>query len=125
MTVWGAASVLAGFAAMTAIVMLGMAALMMALRIKPGTTPPPPTAFLAGNVVVGLVAALVGGALAARLAPFAPFDHVLALAGLVLAMSIVCAISYGDRQPRWYQAVLGIGAPLAVATGGFVAQSFA
>ncbi len=127
MTLQGIFAVAAGFVAMTAVVMIGIAALMITMQRKgpdaSGEAPAPTPAYIAGDLMVGLVAALTGGALTAWLAPFLPFHHAMGLAGLVVAMSIVCAIAYGNSQPRWYQAMLGLCAPLAVLGGAWLRQS--
>jgi hypothetical protein len=66
---------------------------------------PLPAAYLATNLLIGLLAAILGGWLATRLAPAAPHKHVLALAGLVVLMALVTARTQGpdaSAQPPWY-----------------------
>lgn len=79
--------------------------------------------YLAANLLVSLAAAVLGGWLTARLAPRVPMGHVLALAALLIAMSIVSAT--GDQaqpagQPGWYPIGIAILGVLGVLAGGWL-----
>jgi hypothetical protein len=87
------------------------------LRSAPAMSPP--ASFLAANLLFALVAAVVGGWLAARIAPSSPRRHVLALGALVVVMSIVVQLVPGaepNGQPAWY--------PWAIATIGIAGIIF-
>jgi hypothetical protein len=65
---------------------------------------PLPAAHLAANLLLGLLAAILGGWLTARLAPAASQKHVLALAGLVVLMALVTDLPQdpdASEQPSW------------------------
>jgi hypothetical protein len=113
-------AVLAGFAAMTVVVIV-------ATVLAAGMLPEPSrasqatatTAWLAVNFAYSLAAAMLGGWLAARLAPHAPFAHAIALAAVALAMaapSILRGASAG--QPGWYPAVMTAIAVAGILAGG-------
>ncbi|MEP6919465.1 MAG: hypothetical protein ABJC89_27735, partial [Acidobacteriota bacterium] len=47
-----------------------------------------PFAYLAANLVIGAIGAVLGGWLAARFAAFAPYGHAAVLAAVVAALSV-------------------------------------
>ena len=113
--------VVAGFVVVMAVVMAGTAATtelivpggLFDAATGPRTALPPN--YFAANLVVAALGAVLGGWVTARMAPAAEMFHVLALALLVLLMSIPGLFQYGpsyDVQPVWYVyglPILGIG----------------
>lgn len=119
-------AVLGGFVAMAIIVMVTTALAAQVLvpgGIRAMTTPnaPLPRAYLTANLACSTLAALVGGALTARIAHSAPLYHGLALAALMVGMSMVSMRQAGDRQPRWYQMTLLTLMPLLATIGAWIA----
>lgn len=77
------------------------------------------TGYLYLNLVVCGVGAVLGGWLAARIAPSSPYAHAAALAAIVAVLSIPSATgSPPPAQPQWYPAALGLIAVLGVLLGG-------
>jgi peptidoglycan/LPS O-acetylase OafA/YrhL len=71
------------------------------------------------NIAYSVIAALVGGYVAAWIAPRRPVKHAVLLAVFALVMSIVSAVLQGDRQPRWYQVLLAVCMPMVIVLGGW------
>ena len=122
------AAVLAGFAVMTVVVMVGsfvcIALLpgglerMRAARAGGGMPAPTPRLF-AINIVVSLIAAVVGGRVTLALATRAPTGHLVALALVVLVMGMVSAFTaVSASQPRWYKLLIPAIGVLGVALAG-------
>ena len=116
-------AVLAGFVAMSLIVMIATAlAVRFVLRMPlatmrsqvPGRLS---AAYLATNVAASGLAALVGGYTTAVLAEHDLVGHGLALAAVMVVMGVVSARQSGAAQPRWYQVLLITLMP-ALAVGG-------
>jgi hypothetical protein len=77
------------------------------------------TAYLYLNLVACGVGAVLGGWLAARLAPFSPYAHAAVLAAIIAIVSIPSATGApAPAQPQWYPAALGLIAVLGVLLGG-------
>ena len=115
-------AVLTGFAAMVGIVIVAtvLAAGMLAepSRAGPATAT---TAWLAVNIAYSLAAAMLGGWLAARLAPRAPFAHASALGALALAMALPAVFrGASPGQPVWYPWVMTAIALAGILAGGAV-----
>lgn len=121
------AAVVLGFVTMAVIVMAGtMAAvavlvpggLAAAMKAPPAT---PSARYLATNLIVSFAAAVAGGWVAARVAPRAPVAHLLALAALLLVMSLVTAAT-GETtgQPAWYPWTIAVLGLAGVAAGGYL-----
>ena len=119
------AAVLGGFLAMAIVVMIGTMAAAAALipgglsTMRSGPSGAPVSSrYLAVNLTVSLLAAVLGGTLTARIAGSNPRLHTFVLAGFVLVMSVVSARqSSGNTggQPSWYGgviAVIGVGGVL-------------
>lgn len=109
---------LAGFAAMAlaVIVMTILFARLLYPDAEPGRPPTPTVALLAVNLAYSFGAAVLGGWLAAYLAPRAPFAHAVALAVVAAAMALPGILGGGSPgQPAWYPAVLA-----ALAIGGIL-----
>jgi hypothetical protein len=81
--------------------------------------PPIPRTYLIVNLICSAVAAFVGGAVTARIAFAAPLAHGVALAGLMVAMSIVSIRQAAGRQPRWYQMTLMTAMPTIAIAGAW------
>jgi hypothetical protein len=74
------------------------------------------------NIALSLVAAIVGGWAAARIAGAAPRGYVIALAVVVLAMGLVSGFAPGSRaQAAWYKLTVPLIGVLGVAIGGGIA----
>lgn len=123
-------AVLGGFASMAVLVMVTTA--IAAATLIPGgmqamMTPgaPLPRRYLAANLACSALAAFVGGFVTARLAPEEPFFHGLALALLMVVMGVISARQAGDRQPRWYQVVLGTVMPAVALVGAYISGQVA
>ena len=122
-----AGAVVAGLVAMVALVMVGTMAAAATLipggltASSPQPPPVPPPSYLAANVLVSVAAAVLGGWLAARLAPSRPMLHAGLLAAVVLVLSVVsfAQARNGDTgQPLWYLLLVqAIGRAGALAGG--------
>lgn len=78
----------------------------------------PSTPWLLGILGFGLLSAVASGYVTAFLARRSPFKHVLALAGVFLAMNLVYLGSVGQGQPLWYSLGLGLVGVAGVLLGG-------
>lgn len=116
-------AVLAGFAALIATVIV--ATIVLAQLLYPDAddrAATPTSAWLALNFAYSLGAAVLGGWLAARLAPRAPFAHAVALAAVALAASLPGMIGGAQPgQPAWYPAALGALSVMGILAGGRLA----
>lgn len=122
-------AVVAGFAGMTVLVMIGSVAIAAAMipgglkgmrdRMQRGDVPLPSMRIYATNLVMSLIAAIVGGWITLRLAPSSPDGHLLALAVVVLLMGAVSAFAPGGaQQARWYKLLIPVvGAAGVLASG--------
>ena len=114
-------AILAGFVVATILVMACtfIAVATMLPPAGPGQMPEPTLPYLAVNLGYSLLAAFVGGEVAARLAPRAPLGHAMALGVILLVLGIGSAAltSAGTQgsQPGWYL--------YAVATLGWIGAS--
>ena len=118
-------AVLGGFATMAVLVIITTA--IAAQVLIPGgmqatrsPTAPLPPAYLAANLAASALAAALGGAVTARIAPGHPIYHALALAALMVVMGVLSARQAGDRQPRWYQLVLLTAMPAVAVAGAYI-----
>jgi hypothetical protein len=114
-----------GFIAMTVVVIIGTAAATAAF--VPGglsaamsqTAPdigPLPRTYLAANLLVSLIGAVLAGWIAARFSPSSSGTHVLVLAAIMLLMSVATfAQGAAPGQPVWYPWVIG-----AIGVGGLL-----
>lgn len=122
-------AVLGGFVAMAVIVVVSTA--LAAESLIPGgmekaTTPgtPLPHAYLRVNLAASAFAAVAGGFVTGWIAATAPLLHGLALAGLMIVMSLLSARQSGATQPRWYQLVLTFVMPFFALAGAWMAGAF-
>jgi peptidoglycan/LPS O-acetylase OafA/YrhL len=116
----GVGAVVAGFVAMTIVVMAGSMALMAAfvpgglaamktMRDNPSTMPKPTPRYYVMNITLSLVAAMLGGWLTGRIAGPQPQNYLVALAVVILAMGLVSAFSPGSgMQPKWYKLLIPV-----------------
>jgi peptidoglycan/LPS O-acetylase OafA/YrhL len=114
-----AIAIIGGYLAMVVVVGLCTYFLML---LTPSWFPgaaPPAGPYLAVNIAYSVVAALVGGYVAAWIAPRRPVKHAVLLAAFALVMSVVSAVLQGDRQPRWYQVLLAVCMPMVIVLGGW------
>ena len=119
-------AVLGGFATMAVLVMIGTMLATAALvpgglaRMRSGESGGPvPSGYLAGNLIISLLGAILGGFLTVRIAATSPLAHTLALAAFVLLMSGATMMQSRGKpangQPSWYPgviAVIGVGGVL-------------
>jgi len=113
-------AVLGGFLTMAIVVMMFTGALKMLLPSWFPADGAPTGSYLIVNVAYSFVAALAGGYVAAKLFAQLPMQHAIALGAFVLVMSIISAMYYKARQPRWYQMLLAVVMPLAVVLGSYI-----
>ena len=115
-------AVLAGLGFMVATATVGMLVASIALnRETPEVrlTPAAFTTFLSLNILFCGVGGIMGGWLAARIAPGAPYAHAAALAAIVALLSIDAAMAMPTPgQPGWYPSALGVVAVTGVLLGG-------
>jgi hypothetical protein len=120
-------SVLAGFAAMAALI---MAATILSARLMLGTRGradlmkmKPTPAFMAVNLAYSAAFGVLGGFLTAWLAGRAPLPHALALAGLMFVMGIFSFLQnmkMKTSEGRGYGATLIILGPACALFGGWL-----
>jgi hypothetical protein len=113
-------AVLGGYLTMATVVMLGTGAIKMLSPSWVAAEGAPTAPYLVINVAYSFIAALTGGYVAAWIASRLFLLHAIALGAFVLVMTIISAVLYENRQPRWYQVLLGVLMPLAVVLGGWV-----
>lgn len=61
---------------------------------------------------------VLGGWVAARLAPFAPVGHAIALGGLGLVLGILGAIAAWGLSPGWFLIAVALTGPICAWAGG-------
>ena len=127
--------VLGGYVAMVAVVMLGtvlataalvpggLAAMRSARSGAAAVMPPVGTPYLAANLAVSFLAAMLGGWLVQRHAPAPPLGWVCGLAALLLALGIGLAVK-GPRggQPAWYAYVIPLVGVAGVFAGALLTR---
>lgn len=117
-------AVLAGFVAATIIVLVStlIAVALMLPPAGPGMMPEPTGSYLAVNLFCGLLAAIFGGWLAARLARRAPLGHAMAVGTIMLVLGLAVAAMESDgtsgRQPGWYLYALPLIGWIGASLGG-------
>jgi hypothetical protein len=73
--------------------------------------------YLALNLVFTLLAATIGGAVAALVAVKRPIAHAVPLACIVLILGLLPYRHYTGLQPFWYQVMMMIAPPLCAVAG--------
>jgi hypothetical protein len=117
-------AVLAGFVAATIIVLLStvIAVKLMLPPAGPGVMPEPTGSYLAVNLACGLLAAIAGGWLAARLALRAPLGHAMAVGTILLVLGLAAAAMESDgtsgSQPGWYLYAVALIGWIGASLGG-------
>lgn len=115
-------SVFLGYVALAVTTMLSGILLCLAFKLPLNPEAPtfkPPTAYILINLVCGLLAAMLGGFVAARLAPAAPRKHAAVLGAMVLVFGILYAVSgRNGPQPMWYLTALPVVGAAGVMLGG-------
>lgn len=117
-------AVLAGFVLATIIVVLTtmIAVALMLPPAGPGMMPEPTGPYLAVNLSCALLAAILGGWLAARLARRAPLGHGMAVGTIMLVLGLAAAAMESDgtsgRQPGWYLYALPLLGWIGASLGG-------
>ena len=71
-------------------------------------------------LVYSTIFAAAGGYVTARVARRAELKHGLALAAIMVLMSVGTMITYQGRHPLWFQLTLLVLGPLAVAAGAWL-----
>lgn len=79
-----------------------------------------PLSFLLVNMGCSLLAALLGGYLAAFGAGRAPIVHAMVLAGIVLLLSVISIALNPNIVPKWYSITMSSLTPAIVIAGGFL-----
>ncbi|MDQ2930411.1 MAG: hypothetical protein M3Y05_06270 [Gemmatimonadota bacterium] len=113
-------AIVAGYASMAAVV---VALTVLVKRKAPewmGTVGKPNPTYIYANLFYSFGAAMIGGFVAALVAPRAPLAHACALAGIVFVLAVVSALQMANKQPRWYQIALAVIGPLGTIFGGMV-----
>jgi len=120
-------SVLAGFAAIAALVMpatIISARLMLGTRSREDMMKMKPTpAYTAVSLVFSAIAGVFGGWLTARIADHAPMRHVFGLAGFMFVMglfSFAQNLKMKTAQGRWYGGTLVVLGPASAILGGWL-----
>ncbi|MGH7590314.1 MAG: hypothetical protein ACREL2_02660 [Gemmatimonadales bacterium] len=120
-------AVLAGYAAMAAIVIVStVLAVRFILRVPASAMrsmeqAPPSGTYLTANIVASALAALIGGRITGAIASQAPMTHGLALAALMVAFGLLSARRSGAAQPRWYRTLLVTLMPAVAIAGAALA----
>ena len=119
-------AVVGGFASIVLVVLISTFAA-TALMLPPapaGELPQPTGAYLGVNLLSGLVAAVLGGYLAGRLAAHRPLMHAAVLAAVLIIMSIISAASGSEAsaamQPGWYSPAIAVIGVVGVIAGGWL-----
>jgi hypothetical protein len=113
-------AVIAGYAAMVAVVILCTVVIKQMAPGWMGDDGSPQLMYVITNLGYSFTAALLGGYIAAAIGSRAPLTHAGALAALMLLFSIFSAMQMRGRQPVWYQIALTIVAPLGALLGGLI-----
>ena len=123
-TLLSVAAVICGFLATAILVGVSTAIASAAFGVeqKPDANATAPTTYLAANLFLSLLSAVVGGYICGWIAPSYPLVHAVVLAGLLGVLSLVTALTTGAApgQPAWYPWVIGVIGISGVVIGGFV-----
>jgi hypothetical protein len=113
-------AILAGFWFMAATLWVGtLVATQLLTPGSDGIAPAsPPPAYLAALLAISALGSLMGGWLAARVAPFAPFGHACVLAVIYAVMSVNLLIGQDARLLWWYLLARCVVGVIAVLLGG-------
>ncbi len=124
-------AVLIGFVVMAVLVMMTTAlAMRFVLRVplsamRGGTTMALSPAYLATNVAASGIAAVVGGYTAGVFAHHDRIAHGIALAAVMVVMSLVSKKHSGAAQPGWYRVLLVTVMPALAVSGAALCGALA
>jgi hypothetical protein len=113
-------ALLAGFAAMAALVGLATAAIVKLAPGFVGQTGQPRAGYVFVNLGYSLAAAILGGYVTAWIAHNNILTYTLVLAVIVLLLSGLSALQQRGMQPIWYQLLLMAVAPAGIFLGGLL-----
>jgi hypothetical protein len=119
-------AIVTGYLAMVIIVVVGtILAVRILLRrplaeMRQSASAPPPARYVAANLVASAIAAIVGGFVTATIAVDHRIRHGVALAVVMLLMSVVSTRRAGTAQPRWYQFTIMAVMPLLALAGAAI-----
>ncbi len=108
--------VIAGYIVMVILVIITSTA---AAKILVPDNTTPTVAYLAVNLMFGLIAAVVGGHVTAAIAKQGNLKPVYALMVLIFILGVVSLGAMANNQPSWYPYVLLIIGPLGAYLGGY------
>lgn len=114
----GAIAVLAGYAGMVGVV---IATQLVIVRLFLADAKPHqlPASYVAANLSCAFVGALLAGGICSKLSPTPHTRYVAILAALVLALSLVSAVT-DQEHPSWYFVVIGLLGGTGAVLGGYV-----
>ncbi|MGZ3515968.1 MAG: hypothetical protein ACXWNK_02055 [Vulcanimicrobiaceae bacterium] len=86
------------------------------------TSAPPP--WVAANAVIGFIASIIGGGLAARMAPARPVFHAAALGVAILAIGVFAVLfpSPQSLTPEWYEPLVAVLGAIGAVVGGLIVR---
>jgi hypothetical protein len=113
-------ALLAGFAAMAALVGVATAATVKLAPRFVGQRSHPPMAYVFVNLAYSLAAAILGGYITTWVARGNFLIHIAALALIVLLLGALSALQQRGQQPIWYQLLLVAVTPVGVVLGGLL-----
>jgi hypothetical protein len=113
-------ALLAGFAAMAALVTIVTAALMKLAPAWVGARGRPRPSYVLFNLGCSFAAAMLGGYITAWMATERTLIHVLVLGLIVLLLGALSALQQRGQQPVWYQLLLIAITPCGVVLGGLL-----
>ncbi len=116
------AAVFAAFIVLNAVVMVGTFATAPLASGVTGAAALPP-AYLAANLAVSALAAVLAGFVAAHIATTHRQWHAVLLALVMLVLAVVMILSpppEAGAQPKWYLPTLAVLGPLAAVLGGWL-----
>jgi uncharacterized membrane protein YfcA len=113
-------AVVAGYLATAVIVMAGTFAAMAAFGLSMTSAPTPP--YLAANLVVSFIGAVVGGWVCTRIAPNRQWAHAVALVFLFFLISLLPVGGATNGQPAWYTLALAFIGTVGVMSGAWIQQ---
>ena len=107
-------AVIAGYFAMMIVVIVLTIVSMKAFHLQSGHPTP---VYLTLNILYSIAAALLGGCVTAKIARRSPIVHGVALALIMLALSLVTFSTSAGGQPLGYRIFVVIALPLAAVAG--------
>ena len=93
-----------------------------AVRVTGQVSGHPTAGYLVYNVVVSLLAALLGGFVTGSIAAERKVRHGIILAMVMLVMAALSYTHFKGQQPPWYQAMLVVVPPCVAVAGSWLAE---